>query len=358
MIHNYKTVLPVAGLVTATRSQTTSLQFIHPINLIAMNKETDRTSITHHYISVNGIRYHYAAAGRGPLVVLLHGFPELWYSWRHQLTALAAAGYHAIALDLRGFGASGVTRHTQDYSLFQHARDVKALIDHTGSGQAVLVGHDWGANLMWLMAQLYPQTVSAVAALSIPFYPEPRDPALIRRQWSSVFTNFERAGIVEAEFEKDPEGFFERFFYSLSGDAPAGTVEKLYTKTSVRDRLLTSMPAPKVLPAWLNRTDLDYYVAAYKKTGISAALGFYRNTDADYPKLKMAYKKGIRQPALFIGGALEAAVTFGSTDPMKQALPNLRAIIILEGCGHWIQQERTQELNAALVRFLNETTTQ
>ncbi|ANH83808.1 hypothetical protein A8C56_08965 [Niabella ginsenosidivorans] len=319
-----------------------------------MNTANDSTQITHQYITVNGIRYHYAEAGKGPLVVLLHGFPELWYSWRHQLTALAQAGYHAVAPDLRGFGASEVTSLVADYSLFQHACDVKALIDHIGDGKAVLAGHDWGANLVWLMAQLYPETVSAVAALSIPFYPEPRDPAVIRRQWPSVFTNFERKGIVEAEFEKKPEGFFKGFFYGLSGNAPEGTIEKLYTKTTPDDRLLTSLPTTDALPAWLSQPDLDYYVNAYKKTGMSSALGFYRNTDADYPRLKEVYKKDIQQPVLFIGGAKEAAVRFGSTEPMKQVLPNLRKIILLEGCGHWIQQERPQELNTALIRFLNQ----
>ncbi|MBZ4192003.1 alpha/beta fold hydrolase [Niabella beijingensis] len=353
---NYYNLLLLAALIAGqhpTARATISIP-IHPLNYKTMKTTIDSMPVTHQYTTVNGIRYHYAEAGKGPLVVLLHGFPELWYSWRYQLTALAQAGYHAVAPDLRGFGGSEVTPRTRDYSLFQHARDVKALIDQIGGGQVVLVGHDWGANLMWLMAQLYPETVRAVAALSIPFYPEPRDPAVIRQKWSSVFTNFERKGIVEAEFESDPEGFFNRFFYGLSGDAPEGTVEKLYTKTTPDDRLLTSLPLATTLPAWLSRPDLEYYVTAYKKTGITGALGFYRNTDADYPGLKEAYKKGIRQPALFIGGAKEAAVKFGSTEPMMLALPNLREVIILEGCGHWIQQERPQELNAALIRFINQ----
>lgn len=324
--------------------------------MFSLKDKMQLPQLTHQYITVNGIKYHYAEAGKGPLVVLLHGFPELWYSWRDQLTALAKAGYHAVAPDLRGFGASEVTSNVKDYSLFQHARDVKALIDHIGDKQAVVVGHDWGANLMWLMAQLYPETVRAAVSLSIPFYPEPRDPAMIRQKWSSVFTNFERKGIVEEEFEKDPELFFKLFFFGLSGDAPDGTIEKLYMKTTPEDRLLTSFPSTDHLPGWLSQEELDYYVNAYKKTGISGALGFYRNTDEDYPEMKEVYKKGIHQPVLFIGGAKEAAVKFGSTEPMKNALPNLRKIIILEGCGHWIQQERTQEMNAALIDFLDKET--
>jgi pimeloyl-ACP methyl ester carboxylesterase len=314
----------------------------------------DSLAITHHYPVLNGIKYHYAEAGSGPLVIMLHGFPELWYSWRHQLEALAKAGYHAVAPDLRGFGESEVTVDVRDYSLLQHARDVKALIDHLGAKEAVIVGHDWGANLMWIMPMLYPETVKAVISLSIPFYPEPRDPAQIRKKWSSVFTNFEKKGVVEAEFNEDPERFFRLFFYGLSGDAPAGTVNKLYVNTSPKDKLLDSFPEPPGLPQWLTQKDLDYYSNAYKKTGITGALNFYRNTDEDYPLLKELYKKGIRQPVLFIGGGEEAALKFGSTDPMKGALPNLRKMIVLPGCGHWLQQERPAEVNAAIIEFLKQ----
>ena len=324
------------------------------IDTMKKNKELiDSVEITHHYPLLNGITYHYAEAGKGPLVIMLHGFPELWYSWRHQLAALAKAGYHAVAPDLRGFGESTVTTNVRDYSLLQHAKDVKALIDHIGAKEVVVAGHDWGANLMWTMPMLYPETVKAVISLSIPFYPEPRDPAEIRKKWSSVFTNFEKKGVVEGEFEKDPGRFFKLFFYGLSGDAPAGTINKLFFQTTPDNKLLDSFPEPGRLPAWLTQKDLDYYVNAYKKTGITGALNFYRNTDEDYPKLKELYKKGIKQPVLFMGGGEEAAVRFGSTDPMKGALPNLRKIIILPGCGHWLQQERSKEVNEAFIEFLN-----
>jgi predicted alpha/beta-fold hydrolase len=168
-------------------------------NTMTATDTIDAVAITHHFATVNGIKYHYAEAGKGPLVVMLHGFPELWYSWRHQLAALANAGYHAVAPDLRGFGGSEVTSAVKDYSLLQHASDVKALIDQLGAKEVVIIGHDWGANLMWIMPMLYPETVKAVVSLSIPFYPAPRDPAEIRKKWSSVFTNFEKKGVVEAE---------------------------------------------------------------------------------------------------------------------------------------------------------------
>ena len=319
----------------------------------AKNEVIDSVEIHHQFAEINGIRYHYAEAGKGPLVVLLHGFPELWYSWRHQIAALAKEGYHAVAPDLRGFGESEVTGKVEDYGLTNHAKDVKALIDHLDAKEAVVIGHDWGANLMWLMPMLYPETVVAVVSLSIPFYPETRDPVEIRKKWSNTFTNFSKPGATEAEFNADPERFFRLFFYGLSGDAPTEAVDNLYMKKPENDQILDDFPNPKGLPSWLSQEDLDYYVAAFKKTGLTPALNFYRN-DADYYKQKEIYKKGIRQPVLFIGGEKEAAVRFGSQDPMKSALPNLRKSIILPGCGHWLQQERPDEVNSAIIEFLRQ----
>lgn len=314
--------------------------------------DIDTTGIIQQYARVNGIRYHYAEAGKGPLVILLHGFPELWFSWRHQLTALAKAGYHAVAPDLRGFGESEVTPNVQDYSLLNHAKDIKALIDHLGQKEAVIVGHDWGANLMWIMPMLYPETVKAIVGVSIPFYPEPRDPVEIRKKWQNAFTSFSKPGATEAEFEKDPERFFKLFFYGLSGSAPKQAVDLLYTKKPGNDHVLDNFPEPSTLPSWISKDELDYYVKAYQKTGITPALNFYRN-DSDYFQLKEIYKKGINQPVLFVGGAEEASVRFGSVEPMKAALPNLRKILLIPGCGHWVQQERPAELNNAIIDFLN-----
>jgi pimeloyl-ACP methyl ester carboxylesterase len=317
-----------------------------------MEQVIDSTAISHQYAIINGIRYHYAEAGSGPLVIMLHGFPELWFSWRNQLKALADAGYHAVAPDLRGFGESDPTPEVKDYSLINHAKDIKALIDHLGEKEAVIIGHDWGANLMWIMPMLYPQTVKAVIGVSIPFYPEPRDPVEIRKKWTNAFTNFSKPGATEAEFNKDPERFFRLFFYGLSGNAPKEAVDSLYMKKPENNNVLDGFPEPPVPISWISKDEIDYYVKAYKKTGITPALNFYRN-DADYFQLKELYKKGIKQPVLFIGGGEEPAVRFGSVEPMKAALPNLRKIVIIPGCGHWVQQERPGELNREVIDFLD-----
>ena len=312
--------------------------------------------IIHQYPTINGIKYHYAETGKGPLVMMLHGAFELWYSWREQLTALAEAGYHAVAPDLRGFGESEATPDVRDYSLFQHARDVKALIDHIGAKDATVIGHDWGANLTWLMPLLYPETTKALAVLSIPFYPEPRDPEKMKNYFKDKFSfmgYFQKPGAAESEFEEDPERFFRLFLYGFSGDAPADTVNKLFASKPADAKLLDGFPEPSKLPSWLSQKDIDYYADAYKKSGLTGTLNFYRNVNEDYPLLKEAYKNKITQPVLFIGGGEEAAVKYGDLELMKKALPNLRNIIVLPGCGHYIQQERTEELNAALIDFLD-----
>jgi pimeloyl-ACP methyl ester carboxylesterase len=317
----------------------------------------DSLPVQHRYVRVNGIRYHFVEAGAGPLVLMIHGFPELWYSFRHQLGALVSAGYRAVALDLRGFGESELTLREEDYGLLSHAADVKALLDVLGVSQATLVGHDWGANLVWAMALRYPELVSGVVALSIPFYPEPRDPAEIKRFAQGGFNfveYFQRPGAAESEFEADPQRFFRAFLYGLSGDAPAGTVDHLYRGKPATAKLLDGFPSPKVLPAWLSQQDLDYYVAAFTKTGLSGALGFYRNLERDYPRLKELYRNRLERPVLFIGGAEEAAVRFGSLEPMRRALPGLVDAIVLPGCGHWLQQERAETVNREMVAFLQQ----
>ena len=184
-----------------------------------------RTAIIRNDAKINGIRYHYAEAGSGPLVVLLHGVADLGHSWRNQLPALAAAGYRAVAPDLRGCGRSEVLPRVEDYSMLRHVEDVKALIGALGAREAVLIGHDWGANLTWATTLLYPGLVRAVVALSIPFYPQPRDPAEIHRLSEGRFdftSYFQKPGAAEAEFAADPKGFFRRFFVGMSGDAPRG----------------------------------------------------------------------------------------------------------------------------------------
>ncbi len=219
------------------------------------------------------------------------------------------------------------------------------------------MGHDWGANISWLMPMLYPETIKALVVLSIPFYPEPRDPEKMKNFFKDKFSfmgYFQKPGAAEAEFEEDPQKFYRLFLYGFSGDEPKGTIDNLFANKPADSKLLVGFPEPSKLPSWLTQKEIDYYAKAYKKTGLTGTLNFYRNVNEDYPLLKEAYKNKITQPVLFIGGAEEAAVKYGDFDAMKNALANLRKTIILKGCGHYVQQERTEVVNAELIKFLDE----
>lgn len=315
--------------------------------------------VTHRSVRSNGINVHIAEAGGGPLVVLLHGVPELWYSWRHQLLALADGGYHAVAPDLRGYGGTDAPEAIERYSMRQMTADIIGLLDALDSETAVLVGHDWGAQIAWACAELSPQRVAALVALGIPYHPRPPVPttALLRQFAGGRFNfglAFQEPGVAEAELEADVRRSLRRFLFALSGDAPPDVVPYLFTTKPADARILDGMPDPATLPAWLTEADLDVYARAYARTGFRGALNRYRNVDRDWEELPQVGAVGVTQPALFVGGERDTAVLFGSLEPVKAAVPKLRKIVLLPGCGHWTQQEHPTEVNAALLAFLRQ----
>ena len=322
------------------------------------SKQADgQSAITHRRVQTNGIGMHIAEAGTGPLVLLLHGFPELWYSWRHQLPVLAKAGYHAVAPDLRGYGDSDAPEAIEAYSMRNLTADVIGLLDVLGADKAVLVGHDWGAGIMWACAELFPERTRAVVALSVPYHPRPPVPTTqMLRQFSPDTFNFglyfQQPGVAEAELEADVRRSLRLFLYALAGDAPPDLVPYLFTRKPASAGVLEGMPEPGHLPAWLTEADLDYYTQAFAKTGFHGALGPYRNMDRDWVELPEVGATGVSQPARFIGGRRDSAVIYGSFQPMESAVPNLRKEVLLPGCGHWTQQERPDDVNTELLDFL------
>jgi pimeloyl-ACP methyl ester carboxylesterase len=314
-------------------------------------------AITHRTVHANGIDIHLAEAGDGPLVLLLHGFPELWYSWRYQLPALADAGYHAIAPDLRGYGRTTAPPAVEDYAMVQMTADVTGLIDALGNGHAVVAGHDWGANIAWVCAQLHPSRVTAIAALSVPFQPRPPEPPLrMLRQLAGEHFNwalyFQEPGLAEAELEHDVTRALRLIFYALSGDAPEDLAPRLLGGLPAGSCLLDPIPDPQQLPAWLAGDDLSYYAAEFGRTGFTGALNRYRNLDRDWADLGRL-GAAITQPALFVGGGRDTATRFIDRTPMEQTVAQLRTVII-PGCGHWIQQERPDEVTGELLTFLRQ----
>jgi pimeloyl-ACP methyl ester carboxylesterase len=315
------------------------------------------SEITHRIIQTNGINTHVAEAGEGPLVLLLHGFPELWYSWRHQLPALAAAGYHAVAPDVRGYGRTDAPAAVESYDMLNHTADIVGILDALGERTAVVVGHDWGAPIAWHCALLYPERFPAVVAMSVPYIPRASAPPtqLLKQMFAQTFfyiLYFQEPGVAEAELEADVRRTMRTMLHNISGDGPRGAGLGNKPKDA---KLLDGMPEPERLPPWLTDSDLDYFVGEFQRTGFRGGLNRYRNMDRDWEELPQLAGAKVQQPALFITGDRDPVATFTSMDAMKANVPNLRDVLTLPGCGHWTQQERPSEVNAALVEFLRET---
>jgi pimeloyl-ACP methyl ester carboxylesterase len=284
--------------------------------------------------------------------------PELWYSWRFQLESLAGAGYHVVAADLRGCGGTAAPDGIESYSMLHLVSDVVGLLDALGEETAVLVGHDWGAEVAYHCAELHPSRVSALVALSVPYAPRAPEPpsVLIERSSPGAFSMvryFQEPGRAEAELEADPRRTFRLFLYGLSGDAPAGLVEHLYVGKPPGARLLDDVPEPTLPLSWLTGADVDYYATEFGRTGFTGALNRYRNLDQDWEELAASDGAVIEQPTLFVGGARDGAVRFGGLAQMRTGLPNLRSVEILQGSGHWVQQEKARQVNEMITRFLS-----
>ena len=312
-------------------------------------------------IDVGELKLRVAVQGHGPLVLMVHGFPESWYSWRHQMAPIAEAGFTAAAIDVRGYGGSDKPPAVGDYAMEHMVADVAGAIQALSPGApAVIVGHDWGAPIVWNSALSRPDVVRAVAGLSVPYTGVPA--RSMREVYEETFTArgrffyqhyFQPPGVAEAEMEADVRGALRRFYYAISGDAPDGTWPN---DKVVGDTLLHRLPDPDRFPAWLTDADLDYYVGEFERSGFRGPLNRYRNHDADFAWLQRFKGRKIEQPALFIGGERDPVLTmFGRTDfvpIIKGQIPGLRGHDVLPGCGHWTQQERPAEVNQRLTSWL------
>jgi pimeloyl-ACP methyl ester carboxylesterase len=316
------------------------------------------TEITHRQIKTNGINMHIAEAGEGPLVLFAHGFPELWYSWRHQLPALAAAGYHAVAPDIRGYGGSDKPQEIEAYTMKTLIADLLGVLDALGEEKAVIVGHDWGAPMAWNSAALHPDRYRAVIGLSVPYLPRGPMPPL--QMMNAMFQNnffyilyFQEPGVAEAEFESDVRKSMRLFTWGASGEARAvggfGTAMVNKPKDS---KLFEGVPNVEGVPPWMTEADLDVYVEQFTKGGFRGPINRYRCMDIDWNEMPELQDKKIEQPALFIYGEADGVMSFAPMDPMKQFVPNLK-IVSFPDIGHWTQQEKAKETNDAIIEFLN-----
>jgi pimeloyl-ACP methyl ester carboxylesterase len=319
--------------------------------------------ITHRVIATNGILMHVAEAGTGPLVLLCHGFPESWYSWRHQLVALAAAGFHAVAPDQRGYGRTDAPHAIEQYTLLHLVGDLVGLLDALGEPTAVIAGHDWGAPVAWHAALLRPDRFRAVIGLSVPFRPRggTRPTTVMPVTDDAVFYQlyFQEPGVAESELERDARDTIRRVLFWGSGDAHdtavaagAGTVGMVKRGGG----FLGARSAPALLPPWITEADVDVYAADFARTGFRGGLNWYRNIDRNWELLAPWTHAQITVPALYVAGDRDLVLGFRGMDALLPALrktvPELRPVLLLPGCGHWTQQERPAEVNAAMLEFL------
>jgi len=309
-------------------------------------------------ISANGIEIFVLEQGEGPLVLLCHGWPELSYSWRHQIPAIAAAGFHVMAPDMRGFGRTTAPAEIAAYSIFDNVGDMVALVAASGKKQAVIVGHDWGAPVAWHAAMFRPDVFTAVAGLSVPPPLRGRGRPLDTLRESGI-TNFywqyfQAPGTAEAEFEREI-GLTMRTLLGRGFSDPAASLFIQDGKGFLGD----ARP-DRPLPNWLSESDLAFFTEAYKKSGFRGGLNWYRNIDRNWELTAPWQDAMIQQPSLFIAGSKDSVITglIGAkrVNDMERVLSNLKQKLIIEGAGHWIQQERAEEVNAALLGFLKANT--
>ncbi len=317
-------------------------------------------------IETNGIRLNIAEQGEGPLVLLCHGFPESWYSWRHQLTALAEAGFHAVAPDMRGYGRSDAPQEVDQYTLFHLVGDMVGVLDALEVETAVIVGHDWGAPVAWQAAQMRPDRFRGVAGLSVPFRPRGKVPptSVMPRTADAQFYQlyFQELGPADAEFGNDPPATIRTMLHAASGDgaaewAAATTGESTGVGMVRRGGgFLQGSSAPATLPSWLTEDDIDFYAGEFQRTGFTSALNWYRNIDRNWELQGSLQGVRVTVPALYLAGDRDLVVSFPGMDQLlaslKSFVPALRGIQMIPGCGHWTQQERPDEVNTALINFV------
>ncbi|TKK89236.1 alpha/beta hydrolase [Herbidospora galbida] len=316
-------------------------------------------TITHRLVETAAGRVHLVEQGSGPLVLLVHGFPESWYSWRRQLPALAQAGYRAVAVDVRGYGRSSKPDDVAAYRMLELVEDNVAVVRALGERTAVIVGHDWGSVIAADSALLRPDVFRAVGLLSVPYAPRggPRPSEVFAGMGGDdefYVSYFQEPGRAEAEIEPDVRGWLAGVYAALSADTmPRGDAPDPHFVSpggALRDRF----PVGR-LPAWLSEDDLDVYAAEFERTGLRGALNRYRNMDRDWEDLAHVDGAPITQPSLFAGGALDASTMWmaDAVEAYPVTLPGLVSSHLLDGCGHWIQQERPGEINEILTGWLD-----
>jgi pimeloyl-ACP methyl ester carboxylesterase len=317
------------------------------------------SEFNHRFVDTNGIQMHVAEAGEGYPVVMCHGFPELWYSWRHQMRALASAGLRAIAPDQRGYGETGGPSSIEAYTQREIVADLVGMLDAMGIGKCVVVGHDWGGFVAWNATLMAPARIERVIALNTPFFPRtPMKPMdFIRAMAAGNFNYivyFQETGVAEEELGRDVRRSLRSLYQG--GEAMKG----------VDLAELRKMPSGVLGPAggglldhlrdlphgsFLTGDDFDVFVRAFEKTGFRGPLNWYRNIDRNWEE-SAGLPPRVSQPALMITAELDVVLRPEMANGMQMWVPNLHKTVLIKGSGHWTQQEKPEEVNAAMLEFL------
>ncbi|HEX4113978.1 MAG TPA: alpha/beta hydrolase [Stellaceae bacterium] len=318
------------------------------------------TDLKHGFVHTNGIRMHYAEAGSGPLMVLCHGWPESWYSWRHQIPALAEAGFRAVAPDQRGYGQTDRPDAIAAYTILELVGDIVGLVKALGETSAIVVGHDWGALVAQQCALLRPDLFRALALLSVPFIPRgPVRPAVrfaqITQQTHFYQEYFQQPGRVERELEEDVRGTMLGLLAEgglATGASPAYSIAAFPKNMRLGDVVRARLPDR--LPPWLTEVDLDFYVGEFTRVGFRGGINWYRNIDRNWELTPFQDGATLMQPAVFIAGEHDLVLKM-TADILKlqdTLLPRLKGTHLVPDAGHWVQQQRPKEVNDLLVGFL------
>ena len=319
--------------------------------------ETVVTS-TERLVETNGVRLRVVEAGeRGaPVVVLAHGFPELAYSWRHQIPALADAGYHVLAPDQRGYGGSSKPDAIEDYNIVALCGDIAGLLDDAGADRAVIVGHDWGAMVAWTLPLLHPDRVAGVVGISVPPVPRPLKPPI--QIWREAFGEnffyilyFQDPGVADTDLSRDTRETMLRVFGGPRRPDDHGAVARMLAPGP--EGWVERLPQPVALADWISQDEFDHYVAEFTRTGFTGGLNWYRNFDRNWELTAQTRAATITVPSLFITGSKDVVRTFTRSDRATEVVTGQYEEVVIDGAGHWVQQERPDEVNEALLKFLS-----
>jgi pimeloyl-ACP methyl ester carboxylesterase len=314
--------------------------------------------ITERAIATNGVQLHTLEAGEpgAPVVVLAHGFPELAYSWRHQIPALAAAGYHVLAPDQRGYGRTTRPTDIAAYNIAELSADLIGLLDDVGADKAVFIGHDWGSPVVWSSAQLHPDRVAAVVGMSVP--PVPRSQIPPTKAFRAIFGDnffymlyFQEPGPADVELGGDPRRTITRMLNGLTrSDDPAAALRMIKPGPA---GFIDRLPEADVLPDWITASEIDHYVAEFTRTGFTGGLNWYRNLDRNWELMVDPPATTIAVPAMFIGGTADPVLSFMRTDRAPEVVTGRYREVLIEDAGHWLQQEKPEQVNELLLDFLS-----